>query len=289
MGAHSRSPGRMALTPRYWRVRDVTLPLGGRTLLMGILNVTPDSFSDGGAFLDPGTAIAHAENMAADGADIIDVGGESTRPGSIALSTSEELERVMPVFDALAKNVTTPLSVDTYKSPVARAALDAGAKIVNDVWGFQRDPEMAHVAADFSAGVVLMHNRETIDGTIDIVADVKSFLARSLDLAFAAGIGEDRIVLDPGVGFGKTPDQSAEVITRIGEIRALGFPVLLGASRKRFIGRLLGLENPQDRLYGTLGAHLAGIQAGADIVRAHDIKPHRQALDVFDAIRSDRT
>jgi dihydropteroate synthase len=157
------------------------------------------------------------------------------------------------------------------------------------VWGFQRDPDMARMAADFGAGVVLMHNRETVDEAIDIMADVTAFLARSLDLALAAGIDEDRIVLDPGVGFGKTPAQSAEVITRLRELKALGFPVLLGASRKRFIGHLLRLENPQDRLYGTLGAHLAGIQAGADIIRAHDIKPHRQALDVFDAIRSDRT
>jgi len=288
MGAHSRPPGRMALIQRHWRIRDVTLPLG-HTLLMGVLNVTPDSFSDGGKFIDPGTAIAHAREMTADGADIIDVGGESTRPGSTALSADEELERVMPVLRALAESAVAPLSVDTYKSAVARAALEAGATIVNDVWGFQRDPDMARVAADFGAGVVLMHNRETVDGAIDIVADVTSFLARSLDLALAAGIAEDRIVLDPGVGFGKTPEQSAEVITRLGEIKALGFPVLLGASRKRFIGRLLGIENPQDRLYGTLGAHLAGVQAGADIIRAHDIKPHRQALDVFDAIRSART
>lgn len=288
MGAHSRPPGRMALILRHWRIRDGTLPLG-RTLLMGVLNVTPDSFSDGGKFIDPGAAIAHAREMTADGADIIDVGGESTRPGSTALSADEELERVMPVLRALAESAVAPLSVDTYKSAVARAALEAGATIVNDVWGFQRDPDMARVAADFGAGVVLMHNRETVDGAIDIVADVTSFLARSLDLALAAGIAEDRIVLDPGVGFGKTPEQSAEVITRLGEIKALGFPVLLGASRKRFIGRLLGIENPQDRLYGTLGAHLAGVQAGADIIRAHDIKPHRQALDVFDAIRSART
>ncbi len=288
MGAHSRPPGRMALIQRHWRIRDATLPLG-RTLLMGVLNVTPDSFSDGGRFIDPGTAIAHAREMTADGADIIDVGGESTRPGSTALSADEELERIIPVLRALAGSAVAPLSVDTYKSAVARAALEAGATIVNDVWGFQRDPDMARVAADFGAGVVLMHNRETVDGAIDIVADVTSFLGRSLDLALAAGITEDRIVLDPGVGFGKTPEQSAEVITRLGEIKALGFPVLLGASRKRFIGRLLGIENPQDRLYGTLGAHLAGVQAGADIIRAHDIKPHRQALDVFDAIRSART
>jgi dihydropteroate synthase len=279
----------MALTMRQWRMRDAVLPLGTRTLLMGILNVTPDSFSDGGKFMGPGAAAAHARDMAADGADIVDVGGESTRPGSTRLSVDEELARVMPVLDALRGVTSAPISIDTYKSRVARAALESGASVVNDVWGFQRDPEMARVAADFGAGAVLMHNRETVDGAIDILADMKGFLSRSIDRALAAGMGEDRIAIDPGVGFGKTPEQSTEVITRLSEVAALGFPVLLGASRKRFIGALLGLDTPEDRLYGTLGAHLAGVEAGADIIRAHDIKPHRQALDVFDAIRSKRT
>jgi dihydropteroate synthase len=273
---------------RAWRIRDLDLEIGQRTLLMGVLNVTPDSFSDGGDFYAPDAARAQAETLAQEGADLIDIGGESTRPGATPLSVEGEVARVVPVFETLKGRALPPLSVDTYKSQTARAALESGAAIVNDVWGLQRDTETARVAADFGAGLVLMHNRESADDGIDIVADVRSFLARSLSIALAAGIGEDRIVLDPGVGFGKTPRQSAEVITRLGEIKALGFPILLGASRKRFIGHILGIENPKDRLNGTIGAHLAGVANGADIIRAHDIKPHREALDVFAAIRRDR-
>jgi dihydropteroate synthase len=270
---------------RIWRIRDLDLPVGPRTLLMGVLNITPDSFSDGGDFNLPEAARIQAEALARDGADIIDLGAESTRPGATPLSVTEELARLEPVFAALKDRDLPPLSIDTYKSGTARAALEAGACIVNDVWGFQYDPEMARVVSDLGAGVVLMHNRERADDSLDIVTDVKNFLTRSLDLALTAGISESRIVLDPGVGFGKTPRQSAEVITRLSEIAALGFPVLLGASRKRFIGHILGIENPKDRLAGTLGAHLAGVANGADIIRAHDIKPHREALGMFDAIR----
>lgn len=270
---------------RTWRCADLELEIGPRTLLMGVLNVTPDSFSDGGDFATPDAAYAQIARMAQEGADLIDIGGESTRPGAAPLSAEDEMARVMPVLKALNGNHLPPLSIDTYKAETARAALEAGAVIVNDVWGLQRDPELARVAADFGAGIVLMHNRETADDGIDIVADVKRFLGRSLSIAQAAGIAGDRIVLDPGVGFGKTPRQSAEVIARLGEVAALGFPVLLGASRKRFIGHILKIENPKDRVSGTLGAHLAGVANGADIIRAHDIKQHREALDVFDAIR----
>jgi dihydropteroate synthase len=270
---------------RIWRIRDLDLAIGPRTLLMGVLNITPDSFSDGGDFDAPQAARVQAETLSREGADIIDIGGESTRPGATPLSVEEELARVLPVFDALADRTLPPLSIDTYKSGTARAALGAGAQIVNDVWGLQKDTEMARVIADHGAGVVLMHNRERADESIDIVADVISFLSRSLELALAAGIAENRIVLDPGVGFGKTPRQSAEVIIRLSELTALGFPILLGASRKRFIGHILGIENPKERLSGTLGAHLAGVANGADIIRAHDIKPHREALGMFDALR----
>ncbi len=270
---------------RTWRVRDLDLAIGARTLLMGVLNVTPDSFSDGGDFDPPDAARTQAECLSREGADIIDVGGESTRPGASPLSVEEELARVLPVFEALSGRTLPPLSIDTYKAETARAALEAGAHIVNDVWGLQHDSEMARIVADTGAGVVLMHNRESADDGVDIIADVKSFLDRSLSIALAAGISDDRIVLDPGVGFGKTPRQSVEVISRLGEVATLGFPVLLGASRKRFIGHILGIENPRDRLNGTIGAHLAGVANGADIIRAHDMKPHRQALDVFDAVR----
>jgi dihydropteroate synthase len=271
---------------RNWRARDVSLPIGDRVLLMGILNITPDSFSDGGQFMEPDTAAAQAERMAREGADILDIGGESTRPGSVPLSADDEWRRLAMVLPAVLARTSLPVSIDTYKAATARKALEAGAAIVNDVWGFQKDADMARVVADFDAGVVLMHNRTAADSTIRIMDDVVGFLSRSVDIALAAGIGEDRIVLDPGVGFGKTVDQSAETIARLGELRSLGFPVLLGASRKRFIGHLLGIDNPADRLYGTLGAHLAGVMNGAAIVRAHDTGPHREALDVFRALRS---
>lgn len=270
---------------RIWRFCDLDAEIGSRTLLMGILNATPDSFSDGGDFSSPDAARAQIARMAREGADLIDIGGESTRPGAEHVSAEDECARVIPIFEAVKGKRLPPLSIDTYKAKTARAALEAGAVIVNDVWGLQRDPEMARVAADFGAGVVLMHNRETADDGIDIVADVRTFLDRSLTIALAAGIKDDCIVLDPGVGFGKTLRQSTEVIARLGEIAGLGFPVLLGASRKRFIGHILKIEDPKDRLSGTLGAHLAGVANGADIIRAHDIKPHREALDIFDAIR----
>jgi dihydropteroate synthase len=273
---------------RTWRFCDLEFEIGPRTLLMGVLNATPDSFSDGGDFATPAAARAQIALMVRDGADLIDIGGESTRPGAAELSAEDEIARVLPIFHALKGENLPPLSIDTYKAKTARAALEAGAVIVNDVWGLQRDKEMARVAADLGAGVVLMHNRESADETIDIVANVRSFLDRSLSIALSAGIRNDRIVLDPGVGFGKTLSQSAEVIARLGEIAALGFPVLLGASRKRFIGNILKIDDPKDRLNGTLGAHLAGVANGADIIRAHDIKPHREALDVFDAIRRTR-
>jgi dihydropteroate synthase len=287
MGAHPCASCRMGMS-RIWRFCDLECEIGPRTLLMGVLNVTPDSFSDGGDFATPDAAHAQIARMAQEGADLIDIGGESTRPGAAPLSAEEERARIMPVFAALKGKKHPPLSVDTYKAETARAAIENGAVIVNDVWGLQRDTEMARIAADFGAGVVLMHNRESADDGIDIVADVRAFLDRSLSIALSAGINDDRIVLDPGVGFGKTLRQSAEVIARLGEVAALGFPVLLGASRKRFIGNILGLEKPKDRLYGTLGAHLAGVANGADIIRAHDIKPHREALDVFDAVRRPR-
>ncbi len=288
MGAHSRQIVGMALTvpDRILFARDREIVLGRRTLLMGVLNVTPDSFSDGGDFDEPRSALDRVRAMIDEGADIIDVGGESTRPGSAEVQVEDELARVMPVLDALRGEIDWPVSIDTYKAPVARAAVDAGADIINDIWGLQRDPDMARVAADTGAAVIMMHNRTEADASIDIVADVVAFLKRSLDIATNAGIQSDRIVLDPGVGFGKTWQQSIEVIHHLPALAALGFPVLLGASRKSFIGRLLGIETPKDRVNGTLAAHLAGAATGAQIIRAHDIKAHREALDVFDAIRN---
>jgi dihydropteroate synthase len=272
---------------RVWRARDIELPVGGRTLLMGVLNVTPDSFSDGGKFLAADAAAAHAREMVEEGADIIDVGGESTRPyGSVVISADDEWQRVGPVLDVIA-TAGAPVSIDTYKAETARKALELGVKIVNDVWGFQKDAQMPRVVAEAGAGAVLMHNRESADPAIDIVDDIRSFLERSVEIAVAAGVHESRIVLDPGIGFGKTPEQSAEAIRRLAEVKALGFPVLLGASRKRFIGHILGIDDPARRLYGTLAAHLAGVLHGADIIRVHDVRPHREALQVFGATQND--
>jgi len=262
------------------------LLLGERTLIMGVVNVTPDSFSDGGRWFDPEAAIAHGKRLAAEGADILDAGGESTRPGAAAVTVEEEIARVVPVIRALAASVSAPISIDTMKAPVARAALEAGASVVNDVWGFQFDPDLARVAADAGALCVLMHNRREDDASIDIFAEVCDFLSRSLDIALAAGVARERIVLDPGIGFGKTHAQSFELIRRLPELKArFALPVLLGASRKRCIGAASGVDVAAERVAGSVAAHLYGAIHGADIVRVHDVAEHRQALGVLRAIQ----
>ena len=262
------------------------LRLGERTLIMGVVNVTPDSFSDGGRWFDPEAAIAHGKRLAAEGADILDVGGESTRPGAAAVTVEEEIARVVPVIRALAASVSAPISIDTMKAPVACAALEAGASVVNDVWGFQFDPDLARVAADAGALCVLMHNRREDDASIDIFAEVCDFLSRSLDIALAAGVARERIVLDPGIGFGKTHAQSFELIRRLPELKArFALPVLLGASRKRCIGAASGVDVAAERVAGSVAAHLYGAIHGADIVRVHDVTEHRQALGVLRAIQ----
>ena len=255
-----------------------------RPLVMGIVNVTPDSFSDGGQFHETDAAVAHALELAAEEADILDVGGESTRPGHQPVPAEEEAARVLPVLRALAGRVRIPLSIDTMKPSVAEAAVEAGASILNDVWGFQRDRDMARVAAETGALAILMHNRETDDPRVDMVAEVIDWLKRSVDIALAAGVKEDRIVLDPGCGFGKVADQSLQLIRNLARIRAIGFPVLLGVSRKRFVGRVTGREAPADRLAGTLAAGLMGVERGADILRVHDVAPHVDALKMRAAI-----
>jgi dihydropteroate synthase len=268
--------------------RTGTLTLGERTLVMGIVNVTPDSFSDGGVHLEPAVAVAAALRMAQEGADILDIGGESTRPGHIAVAADEEWARIEPVFSELgrASGTLPPISVDTWKAEVARRALAAGASIVNDVWGFQRDPLIATVVAETGAAAILMHNRDSADGSIDIVADILRFLEHSVSIATNAGVPEDRIVLDPGIGFGKTIEQSYQAITALPRLKVLGFPVLLGLSRKAFIGRILEPQPaPVERLPGTLAANAFGVLAGADIVRVHDVPEHIQAMRVLDRLR----
>lgn len=259
--------------------------LGRRTLAMGILNVTPDSFSDGGLFSGVEAAARQAATLVSEGAAILDIGGESTRPGHVPVPAEEEQARVLPVIRALAPSASVPISIDTYKASTAKAALVAGAAIVNDVWGLQREPDIATVAAAHGAPVIIMHNRETIDAEIDIIADMLAFFERSLGIAHRAGIDDSNIVLDPGVGFGKTWAQHLEALRRLPEIRALGFPVLVGVSRKSLLGRLHDRETrPADRLTGSLAAHAVAATLGADIVRVHDVAAHVEAMRVIDAV-----
>jgi dihydropteroate synthase len=267
--------------------RTGTLTLGERTLVMGIVNVTPDSFADGGVHLKAEDALKGALRMAAEGADILDIGAESSRPGHVPISAEEEWARLEPVFDKLsAAGASLPsISIDTTKAEIARRALEAHVAIVNDIWGFQRDPALAEVTAESGAAAVLMHNRETIDAALDIADDMLRFFERSLDIARRAGVRDERIVLDPGVGFGKSHAQQFSAIAAIPKLKALGFPVLLGASRKSFIGKLFDPQPPTtERLPGTIAANAVGVFAGADIVRVHDVAAHVQAMRVADAV-----
>jgi dihydropteroate synthase len=259
--------------------------LGSRTLIMGVLNVTPDSFSDGGLFSDHEAALRHAREMEDAGADIIDIGGESTRPGHTPVGAEEEQRRIIPVIRDLAGILNVPMSIDTYRAATARAALAAGARIVNDIWGFQYDPDMAATVAEHGAMAVVMHNRAEADPSLNLMADMQRFFDRSLDLARRAGIPDTHLILDPGIGFGKSADQNLEALRRLPELRAMGFPVLVGASRKSVLGRFYKPEvPPRDRLYGTLGAHLAAVSRGADIIRVHDVRAHVEACRVADIL-----
>ncbi len=251
---------------------------------MGVLNVTPDSFSDGGQFAVPERALAQARRMIAEGADIIDIGAESTRPyGSEPISADEELERLQAVLPEVAA-LGIPVSIDSMKSGVVAWALDHGAAIANDVWGLQRDPGMAGLVAERRVPVIIMHNRERADPAIDIMQDIADFFARSLEIAAGAGIAFDKIVLDPGIGFGKTPGQSMTALARLAELETFGLLLLVGASRKRFISTVTPSE-PHQRLGGSIAAHLVAAQRGARIIRAHDVAETVQALRVAAAIR----
>ncbi|QWG21869.1 dihydropteroate synthase [Bradyrhizobium sediminis] len=251
--------------------------------VMGVLNVTPDSFSDGGQFIAPEAALAQARRMIAEGADIIDIGAESTRPyGAKAISADEELKRLTPVLTEVV-SLGVPVSIDSMKSAVVAWALDAGASIANDIWGLQRDPEMARLLAARHSPVIVMHNRDQVDADIDIMKDIAAFFARSLEIADKAGISREDIVLDPGIGFGKTPEQSITALARLDELDVFGLPLLVGASRKRFISTVVPSE-PHQRLGGSIAAHLIAAKAGARIIRAHDVSETVQALRVAAAI-----
>lgn len=254
--------------------------------VMGVLNITPDSFSDGGAFIAPARALERARAMIADGVDIIDIGAESTRPykGARPVTAADELARLKPALaDVVALGV--PVSIDSMKAEVVAFALDHGAAIANDVWGLQRDPDMAPLIAARGVPVVAMHNRDSVDPAIDIIADMKTFFRRSLDIAAQAGIVRDKIVLDPGIGFGKTAEQSMTALARLRDLDMFGLPILVGASRKRFIASVSPSE-PSERLAGSIAAHLIAAQRGAKIIRTHDVAETLQALRVAHAIES---
>jgi dihydropteroate synthase len=260
----------------------------GRPLVMGVLNVTPDSFSDGGRFLDPTVAIAHAADMARQGVDILDIGAESTRPydDPVPVSAEDEKARLATVVPEVVK-LGLPVSIDTIKASIAAWALDQGAAIVNDVWGLQKDPDMAPLVANRRVPVIVMHNRDAADSGIEIVADVMAFFTRSLEIAARAGIARESIVLDPGIGFGKTPEQSIICLARLAEFKSFGLPLLVGASRKRFINSVTP-SPPHERIGGSIAAHLLAVQSGAAIVRAHDVAETVQALRVSAAIEAVR-
>lgn len=258
------------------------LQWGKQTYIMGILNVTPDSFSDGGCFITMETAISQAASMIREGAHIIDVGGESTRPGSSQVSAEEEIERVIPVIRELTRTFDIPISVDTYRAATAEAAIKAGAHMINDIWGLKFDPVMAHIAANYDVPVCIMHNRSTGTDYENLIEDIMSDLSESISIALKAGVKEEKIIIDPGIGFAKTWEQNLLVIRHLHEFRRLGYPVLLGASRKSFIGRVLGLE-VHDRLEGTLAVTAAGVMSGADIVRVHDVLQNARVARMTDS------
>lgn len=255
-----------------------------RCYIMGILNVTPDSFSDGGKFNNMDSALKHAEEMIRDGADIIDIGGESTRPGHQVISDEEEIARVTPVIEAVKRNFDIPVSIDTYKSAVAEAALQAGADLVNDIWGFRHDERVAQVTAEYGAACCLMHNRhEPVYN--DFLQDVADDMKECLRIAKNAGIPDDKIILDPGVGFGKTFEHNLMITNHFDVLLRLGYPVLLGISRKSMIG--LALDLPVDeRVEGTLATSVIGVMKGCSFVRVHDIKENRRAIQMTEAILS---
>lgn len=275
-----------------WKIKDRSLPIGERTLVMGILNVTPDSFSDGGEFLSPDQAVQHAENMIAEGADIIDVGGESTRPGGASVTAEEELQRVIPVIEVLVKRTDLPISIDTTKSEVARAALDAGAAIVNDISALRFDFYVADAAAKAGAGLVLMHSRGTpatmhrLPPVADIMEEVTSSLRSSINMSERRGVKRESIVIDPGIGFGKSQEQNIELIAKLDQL-ALAFPdlpILIGTSRKSFIGKMLDNAPASERVYGTMASITAAILNGAHMVRVHDVKAAVETVRLADAI-----
>ncbi len=281
------------MTSRGLRQEDqvaVLLSNRNRIIVMGVVNTTPDSFSDGGQFFDANRAVDHALQLVADGADIIDVGGESTRPGADPVGSEEEMRRVVPVIERLAAQTNVPISIDTYKGSVARAALTAGATIVNDISGLTADPRLAQAVAEFDAGLILMHKRgdpTTMQSDThydDLMAEIRLFLREAISKAETAGVDPAKIMIDPGIGFGKDLAGNVEIINSVGSLTELGKPVMIGASRKSFIGRITGAD-PGHRLHGSLAAAAVAVIYGASAVRVHDVKETREAVDVAIQLR----
>ena len=257
---------------------------GSRTYVMGIVNVTPDSFSGDGLGSDVDAAVAQGLRMVGEGADMLDVGGESTRPGHVPITTAEEVARTEDVVRRLAREAGVPVSIDTYKEEVAKLAIAAGATIVNDVWGLTRSPALADLAASSGSALVLMHNQDGTEYTGDIMEEIKRFLTAAAARAIAAGVPKEKVIVDPGIGFGKTADQNWEVMRRLDELKQIGQPILIGTSRKSFIGRLLDLP-VDDRVEGTAATVVAAVLRGADIVRVHDVLPMKRAVRAADRMR----
>jgi len=268
--------------PEYFECGKYKLPIGEKTYVMGILNVTPDSFSDGGQYDNVEVAVMRAKEMVEQGADIIDIGGESTRPGHTEIDAFEEINRILPVIERLTKELNVPISVDTSKAMVAEKALLAGASIINDVWGLQREPAIAEIAAKFRAGVVMMHNQEKVEYN-DLMGDIIRFLRTSIEIAEKAEIGSESLIIDPGIGFGKTLEQNLEVMKRLRELKSLNLPVLLGTSRKSLIGNILDLP-VEERLEGTAATVTLGIANGVEMVRVHDVKEMARVARMTDAM-----
>lgn len=263
---------------------DKELTLGEKTYIMGILNTTPDSFSDGGNYVDLDKAMDHAKEMIADGAEIIDIGGESSRPGHTNITSEEELRRTLPIIKKLSQETDIIISLDTIRADVAEEAIKSGAHIINDIWGLQKDPNMAKVAAKYKVPVIVMHNQDGTDYD-DMVEDIKKFFRRSIEIAREAGMADDMIILDPGLGlgFGKTAEQNIELMSQLDEFLSLGYPILLGTSRKGMLGKILDLP-PKERVEGTVATTVLGIAQGVDIVRVHDVKENYRAAKVTDAM-----
>ncbi len=285
MSAQDTPSASPSVPSRTMKVRDKTVALDGEPKMVGILNVTPDSFFDGRPDLSAEAALQRALQMVADGAAMIDVGGQSTRPGYEEISAEEEISRIVPVIELLAASMPVPISVDTYKLAVARVAVAAGAEIINDIHGFQRTPELAGIVAGHRCGAILMHNDPTLKSrTGDVMAEIARFLERSIEIALKGGVSRDRVILDPGVGFGKTHEQNLEVLARIGELKSLGFPLMLGASSKSVIGNVLTAP-VEDRLEGTLATTTLAVWQNVEFLRVHDVRANLRAAKMTAAIR----